>query len=397
MIGPNLIDAAAAKQAIVALRDGIPPSDNVLDKLTVGQDRILDVFRTALAIVEQGGFQARLLVGVPGSGKSHLLHYLRRLAAHQNCVVSYCTQDLAAGATLNRPDTVYRELARNFRLPTPTKNVDAISHLLSQWGGKALPITRYRNPSMGRVYPLASAGLIPPLHQLPRRTGLALIGFVLALEAGDGTVQQIMLNVLRGLPLENRSVIEAAKQVGLKRAGVGYTPSPYDSDYWFGQFSTLCHIARTCGFTGTVLILDELESLVDLTRSSSRRKAYAVLHDLFFNDHKAPGLFSAFAFTPAFVTGLRADIEAEGDRFYRDWRGLWADAFLEIERLSNTNAYELARRISRIYQTGHRVDDAARLEGKLVQICTEWSKSRAATGELVRRIVSTLDMASKSD
>jgi hypothetical protein len=247
-------------------------------------------------------------------------------------------------------------------------------------------------PRLGRLYELVKAGLLPePISKVPRRTGLALIGYLLSVERQDTDAREVMVNAFRGVKLENRKLIEVASRNGLQHAwGVGWTPSDYDASYWFGQLATLAHMARVSGKTGTVLLLDELESLIDLPRSNSRRKAYEGLHALLFNDFGAPALLTVLAFTPAFVTGLRKDADGLGAMYHKEWASFWQDQTEEIPALKKAEAIELIQRIAALHGVAYRRSTVTE-NSEIGAIVSAWSRTGGSVGDLVRRGVTTLD------
>ena len=192
--------------------------------------------------------------------------------------------------------------------------------------------------------------------------------------------------------MRNGELLDVARSCGLTgQVQVGWAPSDYDIGYWLGQFSVLCHLARAAGFAGTILLLDELESLVDPSlRRPSREKAYRVLHELLFNDHDAPGLLSVFAFTPAFLDGLRGDLAAGGPAYYDEWSPLWSDDHFVIEGLTPSEAPNVIDKICAVFEVAYGVDSGEVSRHERASFVQEWSRQRS-TRHLVKFVVERLD------
>jgi len=382
---------AEARRAIKALRDGVPPELSVSRALTVGQDRLLGDMESELNSAVRGGFGVRIIVGNPGAGKSHLLKHIRSLAIARNCLISYSSQDLSSGITLNRPDLVYKEIVKRLGSSDAEEPVELLGDVLSRWSAKALPVIRYKKPTTGLIYPLAEQGLVPPVEQVPRRTRLALVGYVLSRQAAKPDEARIMIGVFQGMKLENREVIAAAMRGGLEKAYSGFTPSNYDDAYWFGQLASFCHIARTGGFGGLVVLLDELESLVDLVRSDSRNKAYRVLQSLFFNKYKSAGMLMVFAFTPAFLTGLEEDVAAGGNEFSEKWRELLQTRSVEIPPLRNVDVISLIGRLASLHGSAFGWDPASAIVSRQAALVDRWRRTGKSVRDLVKAAIHLLD------
>src|SRR4029077_10198556 len=103
--------------------------------------------------------------------------------------------------------------------------------------------------------------------------------------------KRALLDVLRGPGLESRELIRVIGSVNLTRKGfIGYTPSPYDAEYSFGQLCILVFTMRAVGSKGMVTLFDEVTAIIDL-RSRIIEKASKVLDSLFLNNYGYRGLY----------------------------------------------------------------------------------------------------------
>src|SRR5437870_9934644 len=245
-----------AEEAIEGLRNGVPPEARVSTWLLVGRDRLLKEAAEDLDVVANGGFRTRLLLGEYGSGKSHFLGALQDLAYARKFAVAACAQDLASRAVANRPDLLYRRIVGALSLSSG--NQDGLGTLLTKWTEHVMPMVSNLNLSVHRALRLADLGKLPPKEEIPRRTTLALTGYLIAAQVGNDEIRRQMIQGLLDVQIENRQLIALAEQVGFRKSHVDYTPSRYDGMFFFQQLNVLGHMLRVIGYQGTVLLLDEL-------------------------------------------------------------------------------------------------------------------------------------------
>ena len=94
---------------------------------------------------------------------------------------------------------------------------------------------------MAIIYKLAELGLFPrKVEQVYHRTRIAIVGYVMATEQQNDNAKLQFLNVLRGPGLSNSYLLEIGRTINLQPRGfIGYTPSAYDTEYYFSQLRTL--------------------------------------------------------------------------------------------------------------------------------------------------------------
>lgn len=380
------LTGAQARAAIQMLRDGLPPEPAVSQWMTCGlRDQVAEAGR-ALLRVAGGSYQITLVAGSNGAGKSHLLSLFQLLAEEQGFLVSYSSQDIATGVVLNRPDLVYQTIVGNL---TPQKDgADPLSSLLRDWAERAIPRLETSAMNMGQFYRLRDAGLLP--ESSPRRTTLCLLLYVWGARQGSAEACRLALAALRGEQITNRTLCEAAQTLTLDPGHIGWTPSPYNSEFWFGQLKTVIFMATATARPGALIILDEIESLLELGRSSSKRRAYREMTALFRNVYGWARTWLVLAYTPAFLVGLEQDRVADGN-----FRGALSvvrkQAGIELPlRLEPGDAECVVKHVREIYamvrKTTLRLGDPA-------QLVQRWSRTGGATRELVRMSVEECDGA----
>lgn len=105
----------AAQRIIEAMRKGIPP-DGFVQHFTVGRASEIASLIEGLA---NGKRKALLLQGNYGSGKTHLLRFIREWALTQGFAVSMVSLDSKSGVRFNRMDQIFGAVCRNIEIPQP--------------------------------------------------------------------------------------------------------------------------------------------------------------------------------------------------------------------------------------------------------------------------------------
>lgn len=107
------MDHAQAQRVIESLRKGIPP-DGFVRQFTVGRASEVAQLTERLDDVVPG---ALLLKANYGSGKTHLLRFIRECALEKGFAVSSVTLDSKSGVRFNRMDQVFGAVCRNIEVP----------------------------------------------------------------------------------------------------------------------------------------------------------------------------------------------------------------------------------------------------------------------------------------
>src|SRR5262249_37824561 len=97
------------------------------------------------------------------------------------------------------------------------------------------------------------------------------------------------------------------------------------------------------------------------------------------------------AFTPAFVTGLKHDIAADGNRFHQEWNTFWKNNYAELAVPSRLEARELVTRIAELHGRAYRWDAQPFIDSHIEKLVSEWYRRQRPIGDLVRECVALLD------
>jgi hypothetical protein len=128
------MDAAQAQRVIESLRKGIPP-EGFVRHFTVGRKK--EIADLAERLETQARF-ALLLRANYGSGKTHLLRFIREIALTENYAVSSVTLDANSAVRFNRMDQIFGAICRNIEVPQATgyKGIRPFFGLLEQYLNK---------------------------------------------------------------------------------------------------------------------------------------------------------------------------------------------------------------------------------------------------------------------
>jgi hypothetical protein len=107
------LDQISSKRLLEAFRLGVVPHQDI-ESFTFGRGYEINELETLLNALGTGKGDVCLIEGAYGSGKTHLLEYMRHLSLKRGFVTAYC--ELSGQETpLHRPKRVYRELVYNLR------------------------------------------------------------------------------------------------------------------------------------------------------------------------------------------------------------------------------------------------------------------------------------------
>jgi hypothetical protein len=108
------VEAALAQRVIESLRMGIPPEGHI-GYFTVGRKAEIAQLTSRLTRADSG---ALLVKANYGSGKTHLLRFIREEALRNDFAVSAVTLDAKGAVRFNRMDQVFGAICRNIEIPS---------------------------------------------------------------------------------------------------------------------------------------------------------------------------------------------------------------------------------------------------------------------------------------
>jgi Cdc6-like AAA superfamily ATPase len=295
------------KDLLKALRNGTVPPHG-LARILVGQTKINRALEDDLNDVERGISSVRFVQGEYGSGKTMLTSFFMEKALDAKHCVSQVVID--PNIQLGNFSQVYSEFCNKLRLPSDI-GASGIAGLLEEWSAKQFRVfmsVEGLNPEAvdagvaNRFASFLEAEMVSVRNLDP-----ALARAVATFAGGKVTknVEQwkTALNWIRG----NDSVAssEYAKTLGLR--------GRIRSDLAYNMLKGLMFLIKEVGYRGTVLVLDEVETITRLPQPAQRKKAYEIIRHIIDDIsagqfHHAMVLITA---TPDFFSSRRGIQEYE--------------------------------------------------------------------------------------
>ena len=291
-----MISPQRRNEIVDALRRGTVPQRN-LDAFAVGLDAFDAAVGEELASVSAGGAKFKAVRGEYGSGKTFFVRWLQERAKREGFAAAE-VQISEAETPLHRLETVYRRLTE--RLSTADTHQGALRSILDNW----FYALEEDVLAEGGVAEGAAAALLAQTTDLMERRlasvarhapafATALRAYRRAVADNNRTTAEALLAWIGGQP----NVGAAAKR---------YAGVKGDLDH-FGALSFLqglLVILRDSGFSGLVVVLDEVETL-QRVRSDVREKSLNALRQVIdeIDSGRFPGLYLVITGTPAFFEG----------------------------------------------------------------------------------------------
>jgi len=378
--------------------------------IAIGRNQEISALLSDLETVGDGGAAIRFLIGRYGSGKSFLIQLIRGYAVERDFICA--DADLSperrlygsGGAGL----ATYRELIKN------------LSSKASPDGG-AMPKIIARRLSMLQS-DIAEEGMSPDspdferelerrLHRTVRELESGVGGFDFAgvLSAyfksslsGDDAKKSACLRWLRG---EFANKTEAKGALGFSVGGV------IDDDNWYDYIKLWALFARSAGYRGFVVFVDECVNLYKISNRISRENNYEKLLSM-FNDAlggRADGLMLVFGGTPQFLEDTRRGLfgyEALRSRLcdtqfsrseYIDMSG----PIIRLRRLSDDELLALISRLTKLhgqlYQMDGRISDDDMAEFLRMSLSRAGANELVTPREIIRDYLSVLNILAQNE
>jgi len=291
------------QRALEALRNGVPNRDAV-KVLGSNQAEVEKMFRERLAASQRAGQQGKqetgiLIAGGFGTGKSHLLEYLEHVAISENFV---CSRIVIS------KETPLFDSAKVFQAAIDGAVVPGMSgQMIQEIALRLKPNTReyadlyqWANSANSGLSPLFPATLL--IHERLNNDP-ELVDQITGFWSGD----RLSINRIRqGLRQVNCAGVYTLKAVKLK-------------DLSLQRFIFASHLILAAGFSGWVLLFDEIE-LIGRYSLLQRGRSYAELARWLgeIQGESLPGLVAVAAITDDFglaVLQEKSDRDTIGPRF----------------------------------------------------------------------------------
>ena len=274
-----------ARTAIEALRAGVP-NRAAIRMLGSGEDGIEATFDRGLDAADQlqGGAPGLVVAGGFGTGKSHLLGFLREVALQRNFVVS--TMAISKETPLGTLRVAFSSAVRNSMVPG--RSDDAITAALGQIQRVPGAVQRLElwasTPESGLAPVFAAI-----LHLLNRQLDTDLLRAIEAFLAGGKLPGPALRKALSQMGVRGLFDLRVASETQLLLQRQRFLPALF----------------RAAGFAGWCVLIDEVE-LIGRYGPLQRALAYAELARWLSLDVevRVPGMFVVAAITDDFAQAV---------------------------------------------------------------------------------------------
>lgn len=284
------------REIIGALRKGTVPQRG-LDFLAVGLQRFENVIAEELSDVAQGGAIFKAVRGEYGCGKTFFARWVQE-SAKKNGFATAEVQISETETPLHRLETVYRRAME--QLSTPDCFLGAFRSILDGWfyGLEEDVLAEGTiDPQDQRALAQRADELLEQrLAEITRATpqfASALRAYRTSQRVGDHAIAEGLAGWLAGQP---HVAATLKREAGVKG----------DVDHFaaLSFLRGLLLILKDSGYSGLVLVLDEIET-IQRVRSDVREKGLNALRQLIddIDGGRFPGLYLAITGTPAFYDG----------------------------------------------------------------------------------------------
>ena len=290
------ISPARADEILDALRRGTVP-ESALDAFAVGLDPYRDTLLAELKQAATGRGRFKAVRGDYGTGKTFFARWFQGLARAEGFASSE-VQISEAETPLHRLETVYRRLIEH--LMTEGGERGAMRAIIDGWfyALEEEVLAREGDCAEEQLLQTTEALMTERLRPIERQApafGACLRAYRHAVAAGDEALASGLIAWMSGQP----NVAAATKRAaGIKG----------DIDHFgaLGFLQGLLLILRDSGFSGLVLVLDEVETL-QRVRGDIREKSFNALRQFMdeIDAGRFPGLYLMITGTPAFFDGAQ--------------------------------------------------------------------------------------------
>jgi P-loop Domain of unknown function (DUF2791) len=296
-----------------SLHAGVVPR-TALHLIQVGRAQEVEALLRDIERIADGGSGIRFVIGEYGSGKTFFLNLIRSVALEKKLVTVHAdlTPDRRLHASGGQARSLYAELMRN--ISTRAKpDGGAMPSVVERFVTEALRLARETSASPENV-------IHERLQDLSEMTGGFDFAAVIAAywRGFDSGNEQLKLDAVRWLRGEFSTRTDARNALGVRTI--------VDDASIYDHLKLMARFVRHAGFSGMIVLLDELVNLYKLANSQARNSNYEqILHIL--NDSfqgSSVGLGFLLGGTPEFLLDTR--------------RGLYSYPALQSRLAENTFA-----------------------------------------------------------
>lgn len=326
--------------------------------IAIGRRDEIAALLSDLEAVNEGGGSMRFLIGRYGSGKSFLMQLIRGYALERDFLTA--DADLSPERRLYGTGgsgvATYRELMKNLASKS-SPDGGALARIIARW------IAELQNRVIESGISAESAAFSDALNKLVLDTlrdmeflvggfdfSRVITEYYRAYTAGDDDKKSACLRWLRG---EYATKTEARHELGFAVSVI------IDDDNWYDFLKLWAALARTMGYRGLVVFIDECVNLYKISHRVSRENNYEKILSM-FNDTlqgRSPGLALILGGTPQFLEDTRRGLFSYealrsrlcDSRFALEGFKNLIGPVIRLRRLSDDELFALISRVTKLY------------------------------------------------
>lgn len=339
-----------AKRVVESLRKGLPP-DGYIREFTVGRATEIEELTQRLESAKGG---VLLLHANYGSGKTHLLRFIREAALASNYAVSSVTVDSRSGVRFNRMDQILGAICRNLEVPGSTEaGIRAFFDLVAEQISKSKQSAFWSSLTGKGKWDFSDELDSPAMFVAIRAwcTGNTaakdLVEDWLSQpwayeEAMKKKLYQTLVGSLRNHFLDSRPEWKFFNDKVLMLRPLGY------QQCW-AALRDLHRLAKESGLSGLILLFDEYEDVVTNLNNVAHQVAAFLNLFQFLSGKQFPGM-SFYAVTPEFATKCKK-LLLRKSRYDFDYSKFDHLPVFKMSPLNVSDLRKLAEKIVGVHQT----------------------------------------------
>lgn len=260
-----------ASAVINSLKGGVVPRVG-LPYITVGREAEIKALLRDVEIIEDGGASFRFIMGKYGSGKSFLMQTIRSHVMDKGFVVmdADLSPERKLHGTKGQGLATYKELISNISTKTRPEG-GALTLILDRWISSVQSETA-ASTGLSPDSPEFATAVEKKIYQVTDMLSELVHGFDFArllnmyyrsVRNGDDEVKGCVIKWFKG---EYPSKTEAKKELGVSII--------ITDDNWYEYIKLFAVFLKQAGYSGLLVIIDELVNIYKITNSITRNNNY---------------------------------------------------------------------------------------------------------------------------
>jgi hypothetical protein len=375
---------------IQALKEGnVPPKGT--SQICVGRELEIQEIKRLFEKIENGKAATKFLEGDYGGGKSFLLKVIEEMAFNENFVVSKIT--ITRDIPFNRFEEVYKNIVKTLKCKTGT----SLEHIIERWltGLKMVAMEETMDPL--RQNSIVRENMTQDLEAARKYANsfaIAIENYNSAASSGDTETAHYAQAWLRG---DSNIPFTMKRKFGVK--------GDVTKENAFTFLEALSAFLKSLGYSGLVILIDEVEYIRSLHTTKLRDSAYDYIRYIY--DECNLGNFEStlfvFAGTSEFFEDSKKGIPSYQALYDRIKDALDTDhkdlrkPIMRLEGLKKEELKELGAKIVEMHAKVYNWDANSKIDSLIDEIVDIHENNALLTGgkttprEFVRTFLSVLD------